>query len=421
MIEGTAPRGAAFEILRRVRAGQLFATASQSALANLSAPDRRLAHEIAAGVLRRRTALDQRLRPLVSGSWRQTSPDLKDLLRIGAFQLIELDRVPAYGAVQATVEVAKREGGRRGAGLVNAVLRRVAEGPGETGADRGPTSEIQRLANDFSHPAWLVSRWCDVFGRERTVSLLEFNNRRPLVVVQPARWTDRELREAFTAQGVEFIDAPLGMGLAVHGGRITELPGFGEGAFVVQDAAQAYVMEKMLVAEHGTVWDACAAPGGKAALISRRFRVLASDAHRHRVTRLRATVSRVAPRVPVFIADARQPPVNFSRVSLVLIDTPCSGTDTFARHPDARWRMTPDRLRDVVRLQADILDGVASATTPGTELIYLTCSLEPEENSGQIDRFLARHPMFARAREDVFVFPPDTGTDGAFGARLTRA
>ena len=142
MVEGTAARGAALEILRRVRAGQLFATARETAVRDLKTSDRRLAHEIAAGVLRRRTTLDRQLKPLVSGSWRQTSPDLKDLLRIGAFQLAELDRVPAYGAVQATVEVAKREQGRRGAGMVNAILRQVAAGkrPQPTDATHVPAS-----------------------------------------------------------------------------------------------------------------------------------------------------------------------------------------------------------------------------------------------------------------------------------------
>ncbi len=420
MVEGTDARWAALEILRRVRAGQLFQTARETAVKDLAGPDRRLAHEIAAGVLRRRSNLDRQLRPLVSGSWRKTSPDLKDLLRIGAFQLAELDRVPAYGAVQATVEVAKREQGRRGAGMVNAILRQVAAKTDPESREPSTSSEAADIADTYSHPAWLVERWLATYGAERTTALLAHNNRRPSLVLQPARWNATRLRDALSANAVQFSDAPFACGYTVRGVRVEDLPGYRDGGFVVQDAAQAHVLEQMRFTDGSVVWDACAAPGGKTAVLSRRCQVMSSDLRRNRLNLLHDTLRRAAPDVHTFLADARHPPVSPGRVETILIDAPCTATGTFARHPDARWRISPERLGQAAHTQAAILEGAASVAIPGTVLIYLTCSLEQEENTQQIDGFLERHPEFRRDCDDVFVFPTDAGTDGAFGARLER-
>ncbi len=119
-------------------------------------------------------------------------------------------------------------------------------------------------------------------------------------------------------------------------------------------------------------------------------------------------------------ADARYPPVSADHVDAILVDTPCSATGTFLRHPDARWRLTPARLARLVALQVGILDGVVDAVRPGGLLVYLTCSLEPEENDEQVSSFVERHPDFRREGDDLFIFPPDAGTDGGYGARLRR-
>ncbi len=416
MADGTDPRHAAFQILRAVRSGQPFEAALDEAVTRLSPPDRRLAHEIAAGVLRTRRELDARLVPLVTDGWRRTPPDLKDLLRVGAYQLLRLSRVPAYAAVQTTVQVAKRRRGRKAAGLVNAILRRLTDGT--TQAHGEPASDD--LAARFSHPEWLVKRWLVRYGPVRTEALLEHNNRRPTVSLQPVRWTLSQLRAAMKQHNIAVKDAALGEGLIVESARIADLPGYQGGAFIVQDPAQARLLEFAAIPDGALVWDTCAAPGGKAAVLSRRCRVVASELDRHRLTRLRSTVTRTAPEVSLMTADARYPPVSADHVDAILVDTPCSATGTFARHPDARWRLTPKRLARLVALQVGILDGVVDAVRPGGLLVYLTCSLEPEENDEQVASFVERHPDFAREGDDLFIFPPDAGTDGGYGARLRR-
>lgn len=378
----------------------------------MRAADRRLAHELAAGVLRAQHELDAALAPLVRGNWARTPEALKDLLRVGAYQLVRLARVPPYAAVQTTVEVAKRAHGRRWARLVNAVLRRVAAAP-----SRPATGG---LAARYSHPAWLVKRWLARFGPERTETLLAHNNRRPPLTIQPVRWTPEQLEAALSQAGVPHQPAPWGAGITVTARDVTHLPGYGDGAFIVQDAGQAHLLAASGVPDGAVVWDACAAPGGKTVMLSGRCQVIASEYRRRRVPRLRETLRRTGVAVPLLLADARRPPLRPGAVDLTLIDAPCSATGTIARHPDARWRLTRRRLAWLSALQAAILDGAAATVRPGGLLVYLTCSLEREENEDQVGRFLTLHPDFRQDGEAAWLFPPDTGTDGGYAARLRR-
>lgn len=408
---------AALLVLRRVRDGRRFDTALDEAVTELSPADRRLAHEVAAGVLRHRHALDRRLRPLTSSAWTRVDPDVKDLLRIGAYQLTHLDRIPAYAVLSATVEVAKTAVGHRPAGMVNAVLRRLAAGDDA----RTASESTLDLAEQHSHPQWLVDRWLRRYGPERTETLLRHNNARPDLTIRPTRWPPDRLRAALQAADLDFDDAPFGVGFTVRSSAVRSIPGFANGAFVVQDPAQAQLLGFAALPSTHRVWDACAAPGGKAAVLAAEgYRVIASDHARTRLTLLRETLQRGAASVPVLAADARHPP--FARASLdaVLVDAPCSATGTLRRHPDARWRLTEGRIHALVRRQREILDAVADVVGDGGRLVYLTCSLEPEENEEQVDGFLRRYPGFYREGDDLSIFPPDAGTDGGYGARMRR-
>ncbi len=419
MAQGTAAREAAFQILKSARSGTSFEAAHSEAVDGLPEPDRRLAYEIAAGVLRRQTQLDSLLKPLLTSGWDRTAEDLKDLLRIGAYQLTRLDRIPSYAAVQATVEVAKRNKGPRGASLINAVLRRVARMPGGTVAAREP-STASELAEAESHPAWLVERWATRFGLERTARLLRHNNMRPQLTIQPVGWSIDKLRDSLESRRIEVFDAPSGAGLVVRGEKVENLPGYGEGAFVVQDAAQALLLQFAQVPAGAVVWDACAAPGGKTAVLSRRGPVVATERNRDRIPRLQDTLARTAPGVPIAVADAAMGPIDPAGIDVVLVDVPCSATGSLAHHPDSRWRLTERAIRNMVERQAILLDGIGQCVRVDGLMVYLTCSLEQEENGEQIDRFLEQRPEFEREGEDLFLFPPDSGTDGGFGARLRR-
>ncbi len=416
MTAGTAARTAALEVLRRVRTGQRFEGALTQAVESLDERDRRLAHEIAAGVLRHRTRLDHRIDPLLTQRRQMMEPDLRDLLRIGAYQMLYLERIPRYAALSTTVEVAKQRLNPGAARLANAVLRRLTHDAGSL------DSTSLDLAAEYSHPPWLVERWTARFGLERTEALLYHNNLQPSLVLQPTDGSTAQLETLLSDAGVSCTPAPFGAGVVVQAGSIRSLPGYDRGAFVVQDAAQAYLLASLSIAPDATVWDACAAPGGKTAVLSRRVHhVIASDLRRDRFQLLRDTVTRTTTGVSLVVADACRPPLKFGTRDVVLVDAPCSATGTMARHPDARWRLASDRLAHLVARQRGILDGVASILDGGGRLLYLTCSLEPEENELQIDSFLERHTDFARDGDDLFVFPADAGTDGGYAAQLRRA
>jgi 16S rRNA (cytosine967-C5)-methyltransferase len=428
--EGLQPRRAAFEVLRDVRGGRPFDAALDRAVRQLGEADRRLAHELAAGVLRGQRALDARLAPLVARGWDSVAPALKEVLRLGAFQLTALDRVPVHAAVDTSVALAKETAGIKAGGFVNAVLRRLGSAPERTKPE-GAASPGE-LAESASHPTWLVERWLERFGPEETAALLRWNNTRPRLVLQPAREGLDALERRWREAGIDVAPAPFGAGLVTDRTRPQELPGFTDGAFIVQDPAQALLAWYADLPPGATLYDACAAPGGKAITLGRAVaRVVAADASRPRVRRLAANLRRAGSgREHPVVADARHPPVRPS--AAVLVDAPCLGTGTFARHPDARWRVSAEALEELERRQAELLDGVARAVAPGGLLVYATCSIEPEENRLQVERFLVRHPEFRREPSDSFpaaltspegdlmILPQRHHMDGAFAARLRR-
>ncbi len=425
---GLAARRAALRVLGQVRKGRPFEAALGRAVKGLQEPDRRLVHEMAAGVLRRQSALDARLAPLVLRGWGKVAPELQDVLRLGAFQLTALDRVPAHAAVDTSVTLAKEAGGTRAGGFVNAVLRNLGEAPAPDLA----ASPAARLAALHSQTRWLVERWAAGFGVEATEELLRWNNTRPRLVLQPARAGLEELERAWRQAGIAVEPAPYGAGLITDRRRPEELPGYAEGGFIVQDPAQAVLAWFADLPPGATLYDAGAAPGGKAIALGRGVsRVVAADPSRARVRRLAQNLRRAGSgREHPVVADVRHPPVR--PVEAVLLDAPCLGTGSFARHPDARQRVTPEALASLARLQAELLEGAAAAVAPGGVLLYATCSLEPEENERQVERLLAARPEFTRERSDTFppallsaegdlmILPQRDHMDGAYAARLRR-
>jgi 16S rRNA (cytosine967-C5)-methyltransferase len=429
-VSGIESRRAALRVLDQVRQGKPLDWALERGISELPDADRRLAHELAAGVLRHRSVLDQQLAALVPRGWTSVSPRLQDVLRLGAYQLTNLQRVPSHAAVDTSVALAKVVGGARAGGFVNAVLRRL--GRLETTAP-APAADVEGLAQQYSHPVWLVRRWVDAFGFVETERLLEWNNTRPRLVLQPARVELSDLMERWTASGVQAEVAPYGAGILTDRHRPAELPGYFEGAFMVQDPAQASLARYAEFPPDSTIYDACAAPGGKSIALGRSARmIVAADVNRHRAHRLAENVARAGSgREHVLVADARQPPLR--PMAAVLLDAPCLATGTFARHPDARWRVTPEALSSLQGLQSQLLDSLASLIQPEGLLVYSTCSLEPEENQVQVDGFLDRHPEFRRDppvatpsallsdRGDLLILPHRHGIDGAYAARLRRA
>jgi 16S rRNA (cytosine967-C5)-methyltransferase len=425
-------------VLHDIRHGVPFDMALQRALTGLSEADAALAHEIAAGVLRHRSLLDAALAPNLASGTDGVREDLLDILRIGAYQLRYLERVPRHAAVDTAVTLGRRLAGARVGGFINAVLRKISSGPtAHGGNDPGgtvsdPSGRRDELALRYSHPGWLVDRWLGHFGVTETERLLQLNNTRPELVVQPARWREEALIASLDQQGIRWKRAPFGAGLVIAGRRPQELPGFATGSCFVQDPAQAVVTRYFDLPLKYTVFDACAAPGGKALAMSARGNYLvASDLRPARARRLRENIERAgSQRSAIIVADAGHPPIR--PVDAVLLDAPCLGTGTFSRHPDARWRVSDQALIELATQASSLLSALAEVVRPGGLLFFSTCSLEPEENEVQIEAFLALDHRYRRepsqaveaelltAAGDLFMLPQRHGTDGAYAARLRR-
>ena len=407
-----------------MRRGAPFDAARDTALADVPERDRRLAHALAAGVLRHQRPLDAAL------DIRRADPRLHDLLRLGAYQLRYLDRVPPHAAVATTVNLARERAGEDAARFVNHILRALTRSPVPPPPSRPAT-----------HPAWLLRRWQARFGREDAERLVAWNDTPPPLTLQPARWDLDTLRARLREAGIATEDAPFGAGIRLVRGAPgsplpppPSLPGYIEGGFIVQDAGAALVCRFAALPRDSLAYDACAAPGGKAVTLEALgARVIAGDHRRDRLPRLVDTVRRAGRAVRIVAADLAAAPFAGGRFDAVVADVPCTATGTFARHPEARGRVTARAIAALAARQRGLLDAAAPLVRPGGVLVYATCSLEPEENAEQVDAFLERHPEFARApvggavpaalvtaAGDLLALPPRHGTDGAYAARLVR-
>ena len=376
-------------------------------------------------MLRRQRELDSTL------ELDRADPRLHDVLRLGAYQLRWLSRVPSHAAVSTAVELARETVGEGSTGYVNRTLRDLHREGG-----RGTGDGV------VTHPDWLVKRWVDRYGPQETQQLVAWNDTRPPLILQPARWNLERLEQELRVVGIETTHAPFDAGFEVRATRPpsrvphpANLPGYREGGFVVQDPAHALVSRFAAIPRGEFVYDACATPGGKAvALEAAGARVLAGDARHERIGRLADTTRRAGVAIRSVAANLEAAPLRPASVAAVLVDAPCTATGTIRRHPDARWRLSSNVFARMAERQQRLLAAAAALVRPGGLLIYATCSLEPEENELVVEHFLKRNREFTRALPPVRVpaelvtaagdfqsLPHRHGIDGAYAARLARA
>ena len=432
----TEARQAATAILADLRDGHLLDPSFERRTGGLDARDRRWLQELVYGMLRRRGWIDAVLADFVRGGIARVDADLVDLLRLGAYQLLHMGSVPAYAAIAQTVELAKRRHGIGASKLANAILRRI-DRERDTLSPTMPEDPVEALAVRHSHPAWLVARWVERWGMEETERLLVANAREAPLVARPWGVGVEALAASLATGGVVGEPVPLVPGSLQlpHGVAITELGAFRQGQFFVQDPAATLVATFAAPAAGARVADLCAAPGGKALELARVADVVvAGDRSASRMRRVAENVARLdAGRVIPVVTDAREPALPDAAFDLALVDVPCTGTGTFRRHPDARWRLRISDLAVLGVLQRQILRAAAALVRPGGLLVYSTCSLEPEENDDPVNDFLASNPDFAAEGpppgtvpatvldgDRLRVLPQRHGTDGAFAARLRR-
>src|SRR5688572_7990051 len=430
----TDARVAAADVLADLRDGLLLDAAFDRRTSNLDARDRRWTQELVYGLLRRREDLDSALHPRVRGGIARLHADLTDLLRLGVYQLLYMNSVPPYAAIAQTVELAKIRHGIGASKLANAVLRRVDRERDHLFDDSDNDSDVvAQLARRHSHPQWLVERWVAQFGADDTERLLQRNNEEARVVLRPWSIVREQLETSLERSGVSPEDVrlvPDSLQLP-QGTALLELAAWRQGHCFVQDPAATLVTRYASFPTGTTVADFCAAPGGKTLELSRTADfVVAADRSLSRLGRLTANLHRLeAHNIGLMAMDATVPGV--TRLDAVLVDVPCTGTGTFRRHPDARWRLRHSDLALLAASQAEVLSAAAERVQPGGLLVYSTCSLEPEENDEQVDAFLSRNPAWMlepppanAVPDDVLdrgrlrVLPHRHGTDGSFAARL---
>lgn len=380
-------------------------------------------HELVFGTIRLRGRLDHLLGLHLHQGTGSLAPDLLNLLRLGAYQLLYMGSVPAHAAVNETVNQARRIGGGKGTGVVNAVLRGLGREGG--GIERFPDPDedpIGHFSTWGSHPQWLVTRWVEALGPLGARAVVEAGNRIPSLFLSPIGVSQDTGIQALEVIGIAASAGPFGT-LALPAGT-DPVAALGVVPGVIQDPAATAIVEFVRPHPGDRIADLCAAPGGKGIVLAGRgVHLLAADASFRRLRRMRESLRRLQLPERLVVARAESPP--FGPVDCVLVDAPCSGTGTLARHPDARWRLKPEDLQALSRVQDRILHGAASIVREGGILVYATCTVESEENEGSVERFLERHPHFRIEREEegggiLRILPGSIGTDGSFATRMRR-
>jgi 16S rRNA (cytosine967-C5)-methyltransferase len=442
------PRAIAVELLEPHPGGEFIEHRLESALAptHISTADRHLCQELVYGIVRWQATLDW----LIARK-SQSTPEparLRNLLRLGLYQIFWLDRIPNHAAVHETVELAKRSGLGGKAGFINAVLRgylREFELSRQLLADL----KLQQPALGFSHPQWLAARWEEHWGSSQTAQLMAWNNTPPKTFgrVNRLKATPGALLSQWRNEGVEYdlfrrdwLDEDSIFELKSHP-ALGRLPSFQQGLFYVQDPSTLLAVQELAPQPNETVLDFCAAPGGKlgcmAQIMGNRGRLFAQDTGLDRMRLIAENCARLGITCVHIIsaggalepneAQTRQPtdpsglspaapPAHFDRV---LVDAPCSNTGVMRRRVDLRWRLRLEEIERMATSQLRLLEEAAGRLRPGGRLVYSTCSLEREENEGVVELFLASNPAFSH-RGQRTLLPFIDGVDGAFVACLER-
>lgn len=424
---------------------------AQTDLDRLSRQDRNLCHALVFGVLRQRGYLDFIIKSFSTKPLEKTEVNILYILRMGLFQLFFLDRIPAFAAINTSIDLAKTQTSTGAAGFINALLRSVQRAREET---RQPGHEFIALPDPqkhlaahiqarFSLPGWLVKRWLAAHGKEKTLGLCQtLNTLPPLTLRVNTLKTDRKrLRIHLEAQGFEVEPtehSPHGLSISSPGKAVTDIEGFQQGWFQIQDEAAQLVSYILDPRPHETILDACAGLGGKtchmAQLMENTGSILAVDSQAHKLESLAQEAQRLGinniqtQQIDLLKADIRDFPGYFDRV---LVDAPCSGLGVIRRNPDTKWKRD---FKDVLRLSAlqkKILNSGANLVKPGGILVYAVCSCEPEENEQVVQAFLKKRKDYSldpgfdsplKTSQDFFkTYPDHIGMDGFFAARLKRA
>jgi 16S rRNA (cytosine967-C5)-methyltransferase len=386
-------RKAAFNILIAVERGHSHSDdlLRGKAVDALSAPDRNLATALVLGVLRWQIQLDHLLLPLLKHPNARLDPEVLIALRLGAFQLRHLDRIPDRAAIDESVELAKQAGHRFASGMVNAVLRKLASTPLED----FPEQSAGQIALAQAHPDWMVERWAGFYGMDTTRALCRHGQLQPAFTI---RVHDLAIVQDLAAEGIQLQPGNLlTSAFTVISGDVTESAAFREGRLRIQDEGSQLIAELAAACSDPParlILDCCAAPGNKTLILAQRnlqARILVCESSAQRFTPLQQRLAPLGERIECRLTDAGAIRED-SAFELALADVPCSGTGTLGRNPEIRQRLRLEDLARQTERQRSILEAALRALRPGGRVVYSTCSMEPEENQRVVSAVIAEAP-----------------------------
>lgn len=409
--------------------------------------DRAFATEIVYGVLRNLNTIDWVLAHFLKQPLASQTIYIRNILRMGTYQIMFMPRVPDSAACNESVNLAKKYGHAGAAKFVNGVLRNVARQQQSLTYPDPADSPVDHIALKYSHPTWLVERWLKEYGFEQTVALCQVNNRPApnTVRTNTLKISRPDLIDRLKEEGVEAKETKyVPEGLNLHGFlSYRSLKSFQDGLFQVQDESSMLVAHVLNPSSGAKVLDVAAAPGGKtthlAQIMGDSGQIMAFDLHKHKLDLIMENCQRLGIHsIQAEVSDARDLDKNYlGWADYVLVDAPCSGLGVLRRRPDARWRKDPSQLPGIVRLQKEILQSAAQCLRPGGVLVYSTCTITREENIGVVEDFLKGHPEFSMGDLRQFLpagldqeesaehgylqlLPHIHGMDGFFIARMRK-
>lgn len=365
---------------------------------SLSKADRGFMTELVYNTLRWRNTIDWVLVQVLKVKKDKLTPWIRNILRLGVYQLLFMDRIPAAAVCNESTNLAKHYGHSGVANLVNGVLRNIARQGQNWDYPDCSKDPVKHVAVCYSHPEWVVERWINRYGLEETIALCQANNRPSInsIRVNTLRISPEELAFRLQEEDIEVEKSKL----IPEGLRLKQIPAFrklktySHGLFQIQDESSMLPAYGLNPLPGSQVVDACAGPGGKtthlAQLMKNQGQIIALDLYGHKIELIRENCFRLGINiVKPFVKDARELPGSWKGwADYVLVDAPCSGLGVLRRRPDARWRKDPQQLQELPALQLEILQAASQCVRPGGVLLYSTCTLEPEENEEVIQTFL---------------------------------
>ncbi|MEH7011968.1 16S rRNA (cytosine(967)-C(5))-methyltransferase RsmB [Neobacillus niacini] len=439
-------REAAMDLLESIEKNQSYSNLLLNSTIEknkISPIDIGLLTELTYGTLQRRMCLDYFIKPFIKNS-KKLENWVHQLLRITLYQMVYLDKIPDRAAIYEAVEIAKKRGHKGIAGMVNGVLRSIQrEGLPSMEEVSDP---IERLSIETSHPEWLVKRWVNQFGYERTKEMCEVNLTAPLQTarVNLTKTTVRECIEDLDEEGFLIEKSPIiPEAIRAMKGNLAFSRAFKKGMITIQDESSMLVAYALAPHENELILDACAAPGGKTTHIAETMKltggVISLDLHEHKVKLINENAKRLGlGNIKTIAMDSRNAAEHFEKeyFNRILLDAPCSGLGVMRRKPDMKYTKKEQDLYQLSTIQLNLLDSVSPLVKKGGILVYSTCTVDKEENENTVFKFLQEHPEFEvdvtlkeRMPEAIQplvtegllqILPQDFGSDGFFIACLRK-